>query len=501
MSNKLYQQDLTTLLADLVDEQHLSQIAQVKVSGLTLDSRHVKSGSVFVALNGSNTDGRLYIEQAINQGAVAILCEVAQGNSYIDNDGAVPIIYLANLEQRLSQIASVFYNHPQLHMQMIAITGTNGKTTVTQLISQWLTLLGHKTYSMGTLGNGLAGQLVASPNTTLNAIDLIAHLALAKESGAQTVVMEVSSHGLELGRVKAITFDVAAFTNLSQDHLDFHGDMASYARAKRQLFSAKYTKQSVLNGNDATALGWAQTWDYSNPLSSFNQKLPHASQYLLASDVRYSAQGISAKIDASFGLGQLNSKLLGQFNLDNLLTALNVLCLCGEDLSQLLDLAPQLNAVPGRMDVFQAGNSPTVVVDYAHTPDALKQALLALRRHCNGTLSVVFGCGGDRDNSKRSLMAKIAQLHADKVMITQDNSRSEPFSKILAHMLQGIDDQGAINIQGDRRIAVAQAVKESVCGDMVLLAGKGHEDYQIIDGKRLAYDERALAKSLVEGYL
>lgn len=501
MSNSAMSCSLHQLLKNVVNDQLLSQIEPLDVTAVTLDSRQVSEGGLFVALSGANTDGRLYIDGAITNGAAAILCELDNGRpNYVDVNDSIPIIYITDLSLRLSQIASEFYQHPQNDMVLIGITGTNGKTTVTQLIAQWLDALGYSTYSMGTLGNGLTGQLIESPNTTLNAIDLIANLANAKDLGAQFVVMEVSSHGIDLGRVGALTFDIAAFTNLSQDHLDFHGTMENYAEAKKQLFGAKYSKQAVLNGNDTIALEWAQDWHDEIPLSSFNQRLPHASQYVLANDISYTSDGISATIEASYGKGKLNSKLLGQFNLDNLLCAINVLCLAGFELDKVLTLAPNIESISGRMEVFQQGNSPTVVVDYAHTPDALAQTIKALRRHCQGQLSVLFGCGGDRDNSKRPLMAQAASQHADALIVTQDNSRSESFEQILAHINAGFTGNENIIIEKDRIKAVEQAVANAQFGDIVLLAGKGHENYQIIGSQRFDYDERALAQKLVEAY-
>lgn len=501
MNNKTPSCSLSELLASALSDAVLAPIKDIRVTGITLDSRQVIEGGVFVALKGVNSNGADYIASAIAKGCHAVLCELdgeeANKVTYVSD---VPVVHIKNLNGQLSTIASVFYQYPQHDLKLIGITGTNGKTTVTQLISQWLECLGHRTYSLGTLGNGFTGQLVESPNTTLNAIDLIAHLADAKTYGAEYVVMEVSSHGLALGRVKALTFDVAAFTNLSQDHLDFHGDMGSYANAKKQLFSAQYSKEAVLNGNDATALAWAQDWHYENAMSSFGQKLPHASHYLLASDVRYQSDGISATIESSFGQGHLQSQLLGQFNLDNLLCAINVLCLVGLELSAILKLAPMIEAVPGRMEVFQVANSPTVVVDYAHTPDALAQAIQACRRHCHGTLYALFGCGGDRDNSKRPQMAQAAQKHADGLIITQDNSRSESFDDILQHILSGLMTREHVVVEANRQFAVVQAINSAQYGDIVLLAGKGHENYQLIDQQRIDYDERALAKQTVESY-
>ncbi|MDP2561457.1 UDP-N-acetylmuramoyl-L-alanyl-D-glutamate--2,6-diaminopimelate ligase [Psychrobium sp. 1_MG-2023] len=503
MNNK----SLINLLALDTVTNYAAELNGISVNAITLDSRQVSAGSLFVALNGAQTDGRLYIDKAIDLGASAVLSE-AQSDDNKDAEiinisyrEGIAIIHVTHLSHLLSEIASRFYDHPQRQLKLIGVTGTNGKTTVTQLISQWLELLGHKPYSMGTLGNGFNGHLADSPNTTLNPIDLIAHLASARDGGADYVVMEVSSHGLELGRVSALHFDATAFTNLTQDHLDFHGDMASYAKAKQQLFSANYTDKAALNANETIVTEWLAQWDNAVELSLFNQGQTDQSSYLEATNVVYSNHGIKADIQSSFGQGQLNSQLLGAFNLDNLLTALNVLCLLEFSLDKLLVIAPKLSAVAGRMEVFHQAKSPSVVVDYAHTPDALEKALLALRVHCQGQLVVVFGCGGDRDQTKRPLMARAAEQYADKVYITQDNSRSESPEIIFSHVLAGIQQRDAIVVEYDRVRAVSQAVHAAGSEDIVLLAGKGHEDYQLINGQRISYDERALANELVKAYI
>ena len=503
MSNKrLPSIVLSSLLQVLLNDEQLLSLSKLNISHLTLDSREVCQGSLFVALNGAQTDGRRFCNKAIELGASAILSELECSDNHIEwHQTGVPIIHVSQLSSHLSHIASIFYQRPQDNLILLGITGTNGKTTVTQLICQWLTLLGKKAYSMGTLGNGLIDDLKPSQNTTLNAIDLIKHLAIARDANAQYLVMEVSSHGLSLDRLKSLHFAVAAFTNLSQDHLDFHGDMASYASAKQQLFTTKYCDKAVLNGSDKVAQAWNEQWPSEIELSAFNQPLTNAKHYMLANNVHFDHSGISADIESSFGQGILNSSLLGQFNLDNLLTALNTLCLAGFDFEKLVHLAPTLQAVPGRMEVFSNQNSPTVVVDYAHTPDALEKALLALRLHCQGKLSVVFGCGGDRDNSKRALMAKAAEQFADTVYFTQDNSRSESAQQIFNDMLSGISQPERITIEADRTTAIELALSHSTSQDMILLAGKGHEDYQILNGQTVDYDERALAKKLVQAYL
>lgn len=499
MNNK----ELCHLLDGIVEPERLDTLIDIDISNIQLDSRLITTNGLFVALKGAQTDGRLYINKAIELGAVAILVDPNDGELPI-HDCPVPVISIEDLNEHLSEIASRFYDFPQRRLTLIGVTGTNGKTTVNQLIGQWLTLLGHKTYCMGTLGNGLYGDLAYSPNTTLNAIDLIAHLNRARCLGAAYVVMEVSSHGLALSRVKALHFDVAAFTNLSQDHLDLHGTMQAYSDAKHMLFTPQYSAKMVLNGADIAAKGWIDRWEKENQivdLTCFNTASSLASTNIIVSDVVYSTQGIKASLTVNEQDYNFQSKLLGTFNLDNLLTAFSCLVSAGFNEEQLLFYVSLLEPVVGRMEVFGNDSSPSVVVDYAHTPDALKQALQALRRHCNGKLWVVFGCGGDRDAKKRPLMASIAEEYADCVIFTQDNSRSESPSLIFSQMLEGIEHPNEIIIEHERSFAVKQAIQSADINDIVLLAGKGHETYQILQCGRIDYDERALAVTTIESLL
>lgn len=499
MSNKV----LAHLLSGLVDDKVLNHCLDIDISNIQLDSRRISTHGLFIALNGAQTDGRLYIDKAVELGAVAVLVD-AGDDDFEWRNFPIPVIEVTELENKLSDIASRFYDFPQHELSLIGVTGTNGKTTVNQLISQWLTLLGKKVYCMGTLGNGLYGELIDSPNTTLNALDLISHLALAKSLGANYVVMEVSSHGLSLGRVKRLKFDVAAFTNLTQDHLDFHGTMQAYADAKQILFTDEFSKTMVLNGSDHTAQAWLEQWRRNNrlvELTCFNQPSLLALNNVIAKNVLFDHQGISASLWVNDHSYNLRAKLLGAFNLDNLLTAFSCLLNAGFNAEQLLAHVSSLSPVAGRMEVFGYENTPTVVVDYAHTPDALKQALKALRVHCDGKLWVVFGCGGDRDAKKRPLMASIAEQYADEVIITQDNSRSESPSSIFADILEGIKDPSVIRVEHERSYAVKDTIERAMIGDLVLLAGKGHENYQILQCGRVDYDERALAKQTVENLL
>lgn len=489
---------LNELLARRLPAAELSKVSEINVSSITLDSREVTVNSLFVALSGSQTDGRLFISDAFAKGASAVICELDTDHAgYVEATAAGLIIYLPDLVAQLSALAAVFYRQPNDKLKIIAVTGTNGKTTVSQLIAQWLELLGHKTYTMGTLGNGFSGRLAASPNTTLNAIAVQHHLALAAESSASFVVMEVSSHGLAQHRVADLFFDVAVFTNLSRDHLDFHGDMASYAAAKRVLFSSKYCRNAVINGEDLISRQWLRQWDNEVKVSCFNRRVAEVESFLVASDVSFNNGGISAIIEDQNQRVQLDSRLLGAFNLENILAALNALTSVGFELVELAELASSVMPVAGRMEAFINQGQPTVVVDYAHTSDALAKALQALRLHCDNELVVVFGCGGDRDQGKRPLMAATAEQYADKVIFTQDNSRSEEPANIFKQMFEGISNPDIVTLEFNRAEAVELAVNSAGEHDVVLLAGKGHEDYQVIGKQRLDYDERAWAKKVL----
>ena len=493
-SNLARHRDLATLLSPWI-----ADAPSVAIGGITLDSRAVATGDVFVAMPGSQADGRDYIDMAIANNAAAVLvhCDAAQHGQCEQHLG-VWLVYVAELNARLSAIAGRYYGDPAGQLTLVGVTGTNGKTTVTQLIGQWLTLLGHPCYTLGTLGNGLYGQLRESVNTTASAIAVQEELARAVSLGASHLVMEVSSHGLDQHRVADLTFDVALFTNLSRDHLDYHGDMASYGAAKRQLFSPAHCRQAVLNGADPLSAQWLADWPTGLPVRCFHASPVKGIAALVASDVVYDDQGIAARLQGPEGQGELTSRLLGAFNLDNLLAALNALLLLGHDLDTLLQLAPSLAPVAGRMDAFTAPGRPTAVVDYAHTPDALEKALVALRRHCPGQLWAVFGCGGDRDPGKRPMMARAAEAHADRLVVTSDNPRSESPQRIAEQVMAGLTHPEAALLELDRPAAVQLALRRAKAGDLVLLAGKGHEDYQLVGTKRLDYNERDWVKTLQE---
>lgn len=471
----------------------VTNVPQRPLKEMVLDSRHAAAGDLFVAVVGHSTDGRKYIPQAIAQGVAAILAE-AEGvmtNGTVTTQHGVPVIYLMQLNCRLSELAGRFYQQPAKKMKLVGVTGTNGKTTTTQLLAQWTNLLGETAAVMGTVGNGLYGKLAPAENTTGSAIEIQQQLDGLAKAGATFTAMEVSSHGLVQHRIAALPFNAAVFTNLSRDHLDYHGTMENYAAAKWRLFDDHQVQLRIINADDETGRQWLQNLPDAvavsvRGLSDVSQQV----KWLAAKQVSYQDNGASIDFDSSWGAGRLSSRLMGEFNASNILLALATLLAQGYALPALLDTASQLQPVCGRMEVFRALGHPVAVVDYAHTPDALEKALQAARLHCQGDLWCIFGCGGDRDRGKRPLMGAIAEQFADHVVITDDNPRSEDPQAITRDILAGLVDPGRARVVAGRAQAVTHTLMQAKPEDIVLIAGKGHEDYQIIGQRRLDYSDR-----------
>ena len=464
---------------------------EIAANGLIIDSRKVIPGSCFVAINGHALDGRKFIASAIAAGAAAVFSDADSATehgqvSYVDT---VPVIAFFALNSHLSALGEQFYQQPSRALQLVGVTGTNGKSTVTQIIANWVTLLGHKAGVMGTIGNGLFGQLSEAENTTGSALDVQAELARQRDLGAQLCAMEVSSHGLAQGRVAALDFDVALFTNLTRDHLDYHGDMASYGEAKKALM-AMPVAQRVLNVDDSYGQVWALQWPQAVRFSVQQDLSSTVGPFVCCQGLTFHRQGFSCQLHSSWGNGLLECCLIGGFNAANILAALASLLALGYPLASLLAVAPRLTAVCGRMELFQQPNQAACVVDYAHTPDALEKALQALQVHCQGRLWCIYGCGGDRDRGKRPLMAQVAEQFADVAIITDDNPRTESAADIVADMLTGVADPTAVVVLHERRAAIEWAVSHSQPEDIILVAGKGHEDYQVIGHDKHHYSDR-----------
>jgi UDP-N-acetylmuramoyl-L-alanyl-D-glutamate--2,6-diaminopimelate ligase len=479
--------DSSKLMAD-------DTLGAINVSNLELDSRAIKQGDTFVAIIGHTVDGRLFIERAIQSGADSVIAQADAEHKHgeVTLVDGVPVVHIYQLDTLLSVMAARLYQYKQ---QVIGVTGTNGKTTITQLIAQWIELAGDRAAIMGTTGNGFLNDLQEAKNTTGSAIDVQRILSQLDAQGAQYTAMEVSSHGLVQGRVAAVPFSLGIFTNLSRDHLDYHGTMEGYEAAKKLLFTGHHCEHAVLNVDDEVGRRWLSA--RSDAIAVSVEGHQHNEKGVWATSVEYSDGGISVEFDGCFGSGKLDAPLIGQFNASNVLLAFSALLALGFDKQALMDTASKLQPVLGRMELFQTDDKPKLVVDYAHTPDALEKALQALRVHCDGQLWVVVGCGGDRDKGKRPMMASIAEQLADKVILSDDNPRSEDPRAIVEDMLAGMSAPEAAFVEHQRFNAAQLAVKHATASDIILLAGKGHEDYQVIGIESIHYSDRETAAQLL----
>ncbi len=462
-------------------------------AAIAADSRRVEPGSLFLAYPGERADGRRHIGEAIARGAVAVLWEGA-GFTW-DDAWRVPHLAVAGLREQAGCIAAEFYGHPAEGLWSIGITGTNGKTSCSHWLAAALARLGRRTALVGTLGNGFPGALAPSHNTTPDAVLLHGLLADYRRQGAVCLAMEVSSHGLSQGRVNGMRFDVAVFTNLSRDHLDYHGDMEAYGRAKRLLFDWPGLRHAVINADDAfgARLLGALSRDglelhgyglQAGGIRGRNLRLDDAG---LAMDV--SLPGGDIRVEAPH--------LLGRFNAYNLLAVLAALLASGIAPEDAAHVLRTVEPVAGRMQRLGGGAAPLVVIDYAHTPDALEKVLLALREQTRGRLVCVFGCGGNRDKGKRPLMGEVASALADEVIVTSDNPRHEEPLAIIDDILAGM--RGNYRVEADRAAAIREAIIGVGPGDVVLIAGKGHEDYQEIGNRRLPFSDPEVARRALEG--
>jgi UDP-N-acetylmuramoyl-L-alanyl-D-glutamate--2,6-diaminopimelate ligase len=474
--------------------EHLAQLG-VPLADLTADSRAVKRGSIFVAYPGTARDGRAFVAEAIQKGAAAVLWE-REGFEWNDR-WDVPNLAIENLRLRISEIAGHVYGNPSESLWMTGVTGTNGKTSVSQWVSQAFHRLGRRSAVLGTIGTGLVGEMAEAKNTTPDPILLQRLLAEYVKRGARTAAMEVSSHGLDQGRAAGIKFDVAVFTNLTRDHLDYHGTMENYAEAKFKLFASSGLAAAVVNGDDEWGAKLAARIA-GGPARLITYGTQGAGT-LRASRIGLSEAGVRFHLASDWGAAEVVAPVLGTFNVYNLLAVMGALLAADVPLADVVRVAGELEPVAGRLERLGGGEQPLVVVDYAHTPDALEKALAALRPAvaAGHRLVCVFGCGGDRDPGKRPMMGEVAARLADHVIVTSDNPRTEDPNRIISHILQGIPVGRADSI-ADRQVAIFDAIHHAVAGDVVLLAGKGHETYQEIQGVRHPFSDAEVAKAALE---
>lgn len=482
--------ELLSGLATVPDPAH--QAVNVVVTGIQLDSRMLRKGDLFLACFGRNHDAREFIGEAIKTGVTAVLAETGgqwQGTQIIDG---IAVIAVDNLSAKLSEIAARFYGHPSRRLSVIGITGTNGKTSCSQFIAQALANSGFSCGTIGTLGYGVYGKLQETQLTTPDPVFTQMALAEMVQGGIDPVVMEVSSVGLHQKRVKAVKFDTAIFTNLTRDHLDYHESMEAYGNNKKKLFTSEGLSRAIINLDDPYALSVINAIAPSVEMYTYSIKNSAATVY--AESLTLTRQGFEARVVTPIGAGVIKGKLFGYFNVSNLLAVISVFVSYLPkkkelDIEQLCELVSGLSPVDGRMQIVGDTAEITALVDYAHTPDGLRSALKGLKDHFSGNIWCVFGCGGNRDKGKRPIMGEIAEAFADKVIIADDNPRNEEGDKIVEHIQSGMKSPEQTVVLRDREKAIAYAIGNAEPGDVVLVAGKGHETYQDVGGSRLIFSD------------
>ena len=454
------------------------------IERLCADSRRCAPGVAFLAYPGESADGRRYIGDALARGSSAVLWE-SDGFAW-NQAWRVPNIAVQGLKAAAGSLAHEFYGRPSESLWTCGVTGTNGKTSCSQWIAASLRARGMQTGVIGTLGSGFPGALCAESNTTPDALELHRRLAELRRDGAQAVVMEASSHGLVQGRLNGVAFDCALFTNLSQDHLDLHATMEDYFDAKRRLFTPEHARHAVVNADDP----WGRRLLEDPAIATTSYGIDAAAD-VRADDVSVDAGGATVVI----GGVSVRTALRGRFNVENVLAALAAAQVVGIGLDVGARGVGEVQRVPGRMEPVDAGQDFTVVVDYAHTPDSIHSVLRGARGSAEGRVIVVFGCGGDRDRAKRPMMGRTAAEDADLVIVTNDNPRTEDPLAIIDEITSGIPDGAAAIVEPDRAAAIERAIEAARPGDVVVVAGKGHETTQEIDGVFVPFDDREVARA------
>ncbi len=471
-----------------------------QIYGLALDSRQVKKGDLFLALSGSRSAATDHINEAVSRGANAVIAEgnLNQGKAF--EDGFAVELFVDNLREKIGLIADRFFRSPSLDVSVIGVTGTNGKTSVTNYLANYFSYQGQSSGIIGTLGYGVVSQdkitLQETGFTTPNVVEVHRCLAELRDAGVKNVFMEVSSHGLSQNRVDGVRFEGAVFTNLSREHLDYHGTMQAYAESKMKLFVVEGLKFAVINRDDDYADSFLKIIPPTVNVLTYGlseRAQIYAPEYQLHTE---GSETIQATVNTPSGVINLQSGLIGIFNLSNLLAVVAV-AEAKQALTECEKRISKLRSVSGRMQVFKAKGRPSVVVDYAHTPDALEKALNALKPHCEGKIVLVFGCGGDRDPGKRPQMAEIAERLADLLIVTDDNPRNEDPEKITREIVSGFSAGTVVTLEHDRRKAIRMAIDMAGQNDLVLIAGKGHETWQEIKGVKKYFSDIEQVKEML----
>ncbi|MGA9173411.1 MAG: UDP-N-acetylmuramoyl-L-alanyl-D-glutamate--2,6-diaminopimelate ligase [Thermoactinomyces sp.] len=469
---------------------------ETEITGIQIDSRQVKPGDLFIALQGFNVDGHRFVEQAVANGAAAVLVEKPV-------TAPVPVIQVPDSRRAMAIVAAEFYQYPTEELKLIGITGTNGKTTTTYLIEQLLADAGYKSGVIGTIQTKIGDRVIPVKNTTPEVVDLQKTFRMMRDEGCEYSVIEASSHALDQGRTRGCRFHIGVFTNLTQDHLDYHETMEKYREAKGLLFSQlgnhydsdpRHHSYAVLNADDAAATYFKKI----TPAQVVTYGIEKPAD-VRAENIRITQAGTTFTLKTFRGEAEISLKLIGKFNVYNALAAISVALIEGVSLEVIRSSLAKIRGVNGRFEPVSLGQSYTVLVDYAHTPDSLENALTTIREFAKGKVFCVVGCGGDRDRGKRPIMAEIAVKYSDLAILTSDNPRSEDPEAILADMVQGVtgyDDDRYTTIT-DRRQAISFAIERAEDGDIVLIAGKGHETYQEINGVRHDFDDRQVAREAI----
>lgn len=490
--------NLNTLIDSLVVAQITGNITDLEITGMEVDSRQVRPGDLFIALKGFTVDGHRFILQAVEKGAQAVVLEE-------EMEVEVPTIRVPDTRRAMAVLADVFYGHPTHDLNLIAVTGTNGKTTVTHLIRNIFRDCGHETGLIGTINMQIGHKTYPVKNTTPDVLELQQGFRKMVDCGCSHAVIEASSHALHLGRTRGCRFKTAVFTNLTQDHLDYHGTMDHYRAAKGILFGQLgnvYGDQvadqplAVLNIDDEAGKIYMETT--SAQVITYGVEHPAD---VRGENIRFYSGGTRFTLNTYQGSVDIDMKLMGKFSVYNALAAAAVALGEGISLEKIGEVLSQVEGVPGRLEAVKAGQPFPVLVDYAHTPDSLENVLTTVRGFTKGNVICVVGCGGDRDRSKRPQMARIAAENSDQVVITSDNPRTEDPQGIIEDMLVGVEEfpQNRIQVTPDRAEAIRYAVRNAQADDVVLIAGKGHETYQEINGIRHDFDDREVARTAILG--
>ncbi len=495
--------NLSALLKDYAD---VSPTDDRVVAGVAMDHRQLAPDNLFLACAGGRTHGLEWSADAVERGANSIAWEPAEDWVAPTLPNGIPAYPVDQLRSRAGDIAARFYEAPSHALDVIGVTGTNGKTSVTHLVADALARLGRRCGILGTIGYGFPGALAAADRTTPDAVSVQRLLRALRDDGAEAAAIEVSSHALDQARVDAVRFRVAVFTNLTRDHLDYHPDVSDYARAKRRLFELPETAAGVFFTDDPYGLELLRAFAGRIDATAVGVggspgPAPRdcAQRFVEIVDLEFHARGSRIGFDTHAGEARVATALLGRFNADNLALALATLIELGHDAATAADALSAAPTVPGRMEAFGGDHGPLVIVDYAHTPDALEKILRAARVHARGRLVCVFGCGGERDRGKRPLMAAVAAAWADECVVTDDNPRGEDPEAIVAEIVVGFPAAARWCVHRDRATAIREAIAAATVEDVVVVAGKGHEDYQVVGTHVHAYSDRATVAKILAG--